>query len=187
MHSHCRAHSVGLQMQRLPWLLLIYRARIYQQASISAILGVLVPSYLLCETSKASLSAWELLIFDSLCAPRALSLQMTNLSKMPLSITWDVPAFSSIFGTPLKLEKGKGEKEQPSYNSPFPKYSSHTNVSVPPYPLCKLLIINRISISLASEAFWASRIFSLWRKKERAFHSCSGTTGTGGFVQHSYG
>lgn len=107
-------------------------------------------------------------------------------SKMPLAITWDAPAFSSIFGTPLKLEKGKEEKELQSYNAPFCKYPSHADVSVPGNPLCKLLIIKRISTSLSS-GFLGIQDFQLV-KKEKAFHSCSGTAPrTGGFVQRSYG
>lgn len=105
---------------------------------------------------------------------------------MSLYITWDAPAFNSIFGTPLKLEKGKGEKELQSYNSPFCKYPSHADVSVPANPFCKLLIIKRISSSVL-RGFLGIQDFQPV-KKERAFHSCSGTTpGTGGFVQHSYG
>lgn len=84
---------------------------------------------------------------------------------MPLAITQDAPAFSSIFGTPLNLEKGKEEEELQSYNSSFHKYPSHADLSVPANPLSKLVIIKRISTSLSSGFFWASMIFSLWRRK----------------------
>lgn len=174
MHSHCRAYISGLQKQRLSWPLLIYRARVYQEGSIAAALGAPVPSYLLCETSKANLSAWELLIFDPLCAPSTLSFQATrlfrkwlyrhclNLFQNPFSHHLGCPCLQQYFWYLFKA--WKGEKELQSYNSPFCKYPSHADVSVPANALCRLLITKRISTSY-HQGFWASRIFILWRKK----------------------
>lgn len=130
MHSHCRAHISGLQKQRLSWLLLIYCARHYQQASISAALGVPMPSYLLCETSKANLSAWELLIFDPLCASSALSFQMTSLSRKWLCrhclyLFQNVfihhlgcPCLQQYFWHTFEAWKGKGGKRTPVLQFP---------------------------------------------------------------------
>lgn len=82
---------------------------------------------------------------------------------MPLAIIWDAPAFSNIFGTSLKLEKGKGKKELQSYNSPFHKYPSHADVSLLTHFANYLL--KGESPSLYPQVFWASGIFSLWRRK----------------------
>lgn len=77
----CNTLNVQLLQSPHQWpskaeTLLFYRARIYQQASISAARGVPVPF-----TSKANFPAWELLIFNPLCASSALSFQVISLLR----------------------------------------------------------------------------------------------------------